>query len=451
MQTRSILSIILSLLVCFIAVWVLGFEDIHAQAETVIPVPLYGVLQSTDADETYLTGAQIVNLGSETATVDIVFYDTAGNINSTTTVTVDAADSLTIFPLENPAGVDGAIELRSAQEVTAIFNSVTPNFETGGSYVAPASANEISLPLLFKGEFVSAFGIQNTNNEPANVSIAYSDGTSKNITLPAHTKQLIYQETETHTAATFAGTITSDVPVSTAVIQHNNSISFFYTGFTNASTTPVFPLVNIGTAVTGIQIQNAGGVSTEVTVSYTPSFAGTACTETQTITAGDSATFALLAFSEGSNSNCTGGARFVGSAAVTANSAEQPLVGIANQLLSASGESYTSFRVEDATDTVSLPLIMDRNGGFFTGFSVANVGDAETNINCAFTNSAYVVSGTVAAGSALTDIQFNKIEDGYVGSAICSGDVGSKIVAVVNQLGSDAGTDQFFVYEGINQ
>lgn len=159
----------------------------------------------------------------------------------------------------------------------------------------------------------------------------------------------------------------------------------------------------------------------------------------------------MLAFHDGSNSTCEGGARFIGAATVTSNSTNQPLVGISNQLGSANGEAYTSFRSEDATDTVILPLIMDRNGGFFTGFNIANVGDSSTSVSCAFTGSDYTVSGEIPAGGSLTDIQLKRIADGYVGSATCSGKIGSKIIAVVNQLGSNGTHDQFFVYEGINR
>jgi len=77
---------------------------------------------------------------------------------------------------------------------------------------------------------------------------------------------------------------------------------FAYTGFMAGSPNPVMPLVNANNNgyVTGIQIQNIGTQPTDVTLSYTPSAAGSACTETQTIPAGQSKTFALAAFANGS-------------------------------------------------------------------------------------------------------------------------------------------------------
>ena len=95
---------------------------------------------------------------------------------------------------------------------------------------------------------------------------------------------------------------------------------------------------------------------------------------------------------------------------------------------------------------------MDRNSGFFTTVNVMNVGTAETTVECKFTDTTYTISSTLQANETLTDLQASKIQDGYVGSASCTASAdGAKIIAVVNQLKSDATDDQFLVYEGINQ
>jgi len=430
---------------------------LQADSETVIPVPLFGGSGDALALGSFpqKTGTQIVNLDSATATVEVVRYNADGTEHSTVEYSVDANDSLTIFPLENPVGRPGAIEIKSEQDITAIFNLVRDDFSMGGSYIAAQPSTQILLPLLSKSNFSTMFGLQNINDVAATVSISYSDGTSREETISAHSTMYIFQSLETHNAPNFAGMITSNVPLSAAIAQSDTNVSFVYSGFVSSSTSPAFPLVNVGggsSYMTGIQIQNSGSESTEVTLAYTPSVVGTACTETQTIAPGDSVTLALFAFSAGSNSDCSAGSQFVGAASVTENSTNQPLVGVSNQLLSGvNGEAYGSFIVADATDTVVLPLIMDRNSGFFTGFNVANVGISETNVICTFTNSDYIVSGSIPVGGALTDIQSGKIGDGYVGAATCRGDTDAKIVAVVNQLGSNGAADQFFVYEGINR
>ncbi|MCB0093170.1 MAG: hypothetical protein KDE54_35020, partial [Caldilineaceae bacterium] len=63
----------------------------------------------------------------------------------------------------------------------------------------------------------------------------------------------------------------------------------------------------------------------------------------------------------------------------------------------------------------------------------------------------YTVSGSIPAGGALTDVQQGKIAEKYVGAATCTATPNtSKIVAVVNQLGSSPTADQFLVYEAVN-
>jgi hypothetical protein len=237
-----------------------------------------------------------------------------------------------------------------------------------------------------------------------------------------------------------------------SVIEESSTIMFAYSGFVGGSPNPVMPLINAnnGPYVTGVQIQNTGGTATDVTVSY-KAVIGTDCTETQSVPANASATFALAAFANGANSTCSAGDTFVGSASVTANSEGHDLNVIVNQLGATNGEAYGGFDAAAASDTVVMPLIMDRNSGFFTGFNIQNVGSDSTTVNCTFTGSTYTVNDTLAAGEALSDIQNNKIADGYVGSGTCvaTGGTDNLIVGVVNELGAGS-ADAFLVYEGIN-
>jgi hypothetical protein len=158
---------------------------------------------------------------------------------------------------------------------------------------------------------------------------------------------------------------------------------------------------------------------------------------------------AAFANNNSSSEDCAAGVKFIGSARVTTNSASQPLVGIGNQLGASNGEAYNAFAESDAGERVVMPLIMDRNGGFFTGFSVQNIGAAATAVNCTFQNTSYTVGATLNPGQALADLQQNKIADKYVGSGTCTGAAGSKLVAVVNELNPASGVDLLLVYEGV--
>lgn len=404
----------------------------------------------------YTAGIQVQNLEGSTATISLVFYKMDGSVEATVNDTISANGSKTYFPLGVSAGFNGSAVISSDKRVAAVVNVLGNNGAAAASYVGSSSGNTtVSLPLLMKGNsgFDTWFNVQNVGTSNASVTITYSDGTTASATISPNTSKTFNQAAETHSQKVFSATLTSNQPIVAAVIEESSSVMFAYSGFTGGSPTPVMPLINANNAgyITGMQIQNVGSSSTTVTVSYTPSSAGTACQETQTISAGGSATFALAAFANGANSNCAAGQRFIGSARVTSNSTNQPLVVVVNQLLPGrNGEAYNGFDPANATSKVVMPLIMDRNSGYFTGFNVMNVGSTSTTVTCTFTGTSYSVSATLAPGQALTDIQNGKIADRYVGSGTCVASGGGKIVAVVNELGPSGTADQLLVYEGIN-
>jgi hypothetical protein len=193
-------------------------------------------------------------------------------------------------------------------------------------------------------------------------------------------------------------------------------------------------------------------------MSYNPSAAGTACTETKTIPAGGSAFFAIEAFStsdpNAADDTCANGATFVGSARVTANSASTELVGTVDQLNSAArkGGTCSGFAAADATNVVVYPLINDRNFGFFTGLSLVNVSDVTTDITCVYSGTPVTqTQASVAPGGTFTPVQVNQIANGYNGSGTCTASAaGARIVGVANQLRATGTTDTFYVYEGAN-
>jgi hypothetical protein len=354
-------------------------------------------------------------------------------------------------------GFDGSVVISADQPVAAISNILGDLGAAAASYVGSgAGSTSVNLPLLFKGNagFDTWFNVQNTGTADATVDVAYSDGTLvSDVVIAPGAAHTFDQATETHSAAIFSGVVTSDQPVAVAVIQESVDVMFAYTGFTSGTPNPVMPLINANNSgyITGVQIQNTGGTDTDVTVSYT-AVVGTDCTETLTVPANGSTTFALLAFS-GTNAGETcanAPTTFVGSAEVTGNTAGNDLVAIVNQLkIGVNGEAYGSFDAAAATDTVVMPLIMDNNSGYFTGFNVQNVGAADTTVTCTFVGSTYTVSDTLAPGEALNDLQLGKLGGPAISSATCSAP-GGTIIGVVNELGPSGTADQLLVYEGIN-
>ncbi len=410
----------------------------------------------------YTSGIQVQNLAATNASIVITFYDAAGATAGTTSDTIPANGSMTYFPLSAvPAGFNGSAVVSSDQQVAAVVNVLGNNGVAAASYIGfSAGGTTLQIPLLMKGNFGfnTWFKVQNTGSAATNITANYSDGTTatQNNIAPG-ASATFDQATETHGAAVFAATVTASQPVVASVVEESTTTMFAYNSFTNAgSTFPVMPLVNANYFgyITGIQIKNGGASATSVTVSYAPSLAGAACTETQNVAPGASTTFALNAFSVAgtTTSDCTFGSTFQGTARVTGNSASMPLSAIVNQLNNSvgTGEAYSGFDPATATAKLVMPLIMDRNFGYFTGFNVMNVGAAATTVTCTFTNSSRTVSANVPAGAALTDVQNNQIAANYTGSATCTAGAGGQIAGIVNELGAGPG-DQFLVYEAINQ
>jgi len=408
----------------------------------------------------YTAGFQVQNLSGASANITITYFNQDGTVATSASDSIPGNGSKTYFPILPASGFNGSVVISADQQVAAVTNILGNSGVAAASYVGSvAGSTSVSLPLLMKGNsgYNTWFNIQNTGGSDASVTVNYSDGTNNSATIKPSAAATFDQSAETHNTTVFSATVTGNQPLVATVMEENTAIMFAYSGFGAGSTDPVLPLINANNVgyVTGTQIQNSGGSSTDVTLSYTPSAAGTACTETQTIPAGESKTFTLGAFAgsppAGTTTDCIGGQKFIGSAQVTGNTASQDLVAIVNQLLpGVNGEAYGGFDPSAATQTVVLPLIMDRNAGYFTGFNVMNVGSSSTTVNCTFTGTSYTASGTLAAGEALTDLQNGKISSGYVGSATCTAsNPGDRIVAVVNQLGPSSTADQLLVYEGI--
>ncbi|MFQ5580522.1 MAG: hypothetical protein ACE5H9_04170 [Anaerolineae bacterium] len=423
----------------------------------------------------YTSGFQLQNLSSsQDATVVITYYNQDGTVASTVNDTVTKSSSKTYFPLSAVSdGFNGSVVISSNQPVAAIANILGDGGSFGGASYdsASAGATSVSVPLVIRNAFGinTWFNVQNAGSGDASVTVTYAG--SSNITDPCTQTDTI----KPGAAKTFiqnqvsclsdgfigAATITSNEPVVAAIVQYDNDSLLAQNGFTGGSTNPVFPLVvnNIFNTWTGIQIQNTGGSSTDVTVTYTPLSGqpGATCTEQQTIPSGESKTFGINYLTN--TSACQGANGYVGSAAVTGNSANQALVGLVNQvdLNGANASAYNGFDPASGTATVNIPLIIndfDLGGGnkLFTGFNVVNVGSQQTSVNCTFASSTYTASGTLNPGEALNDVQTGNstLGAGYVGAATCTATGGdASIVGVVNQLGGSG--DAILTYEAFNQ
>jgi len=421
---------------------------------------VFGAASSAKAQAfTYTSGFQVQNLEATQAAITITFYNQDGSQAAQVQDTVTPNGSKTYFPLNQVAdGFNGSVVISSDKQVAAIGNILGDGGIAAASYsAATTGSNQVLIPLLMKDNsgYNTWFNVQNTGASVAAVTVNYSDGTTATANVQPGAAHTFNQAQETHTPKVFSAVVDSDQPVAVTVIEENASVMFAYSGFPSGTTAPVMPLINANNAgyVTGLQVQNTGASESTVTVSYTASpVAGTDCTETQSIPAGQSKTYALYSFAgvplEGMTTTCTT-ARFVGSAKVTTNSANSPLTVIVNQLSAINGGAYNGFA--GGGEVVVMPLIMDRNSGYWTGFNIQNIGAAATTVSCSFTNSSVTVGPTtLQPGEALNALQNGALGDKYVGSATCTASAGSEIIGVVNEVGPAAAADQLLVYEGVN-
>jgi hypothetical protein len=435
----------------------------------------YTVQGASAATWSYTTGFQVQNLDSANAasvTVDFFQADGTSPANSQITTSITAGGSVTFYPLNTVAnGFNGSVVISSNAPLASVVNVIgtSGSLKANASYVGASSGSStVTLPLLMAGNggYNTWFTVQNVGSSATTITATYSDGkTASSTSVPANASYTFRQASESHTSKVFSGTLTSSnsMPLVATVIEEGTSIIFAYNGFSAGSTNPVMPLINANNSgtITGTQIMNTGSQDTTVTLSYTHSASGTDCTETLPIAHGQSRTFSLNVFGAGKpaddTSDCAAGVRFIGSAKVTANTANQPLVAIVNQLKNnVNGEAYSAFDPAAASTSVVMPLIMDRNAGWYTGFSIMNVG-TDTTVSCTFSKNAqggaqptYTVSASLAANGALVDIQSGKIMDRYAGSGTCTAGAGGKLVGIVNELNNSAGAN-LMVYEGINQ
>jgi hypothetical protein len=193
---------------------------------------------------------------------------------------------------------------------------------------------------------------------------------------------------------------------------------------------------------TWFNVQNAGATDATVSVEYIPGSSGNVYTEPAVvIKPGASHTFAqadLVAL----------GDKFVGSAIVTS---DVPVVATVMQVGAKTMLGYNSFA--GGSTTVSLPLVMSNNSGFFTGIQVQNVGGTATDITVSFganiagTFAPADETATVQPGQSATFLQNTGqfLVEKYVGSATVTSST-EPIVAIVNQLKPGRGT----AYDGFD-
>jgi hypothetical protein len=470
------------------------FKAILAAALLVAMMALAVPGANAQLNITWSTGFQVQNLSASTANISITFYQQSGTALTPFSDTVAANGSKTYSVLNGtagpsvPAGFNGSAVISADQPVAAILNISGNSFAYSGSAGGiSAGATKVGLPLIQKnnGGYQTWCSIQNAGSTAASVTVTFAprDSASGNaFTTPAATVQpgaAMTIDTSTAALASLgtkfvgAATVNSSQPVAAICNQTGLATSknlLTYDGFGSGSANVRLPLVqngngSAGTGLysTGISVQNTGTTATNITVSFSANTKGTfqpAAITFNNVAAGQTKTLNTANATTNTNAPGFGGntsaLRYVGSATIT-NSANQPLVAVVNQVGAIiTGSTYEGFNPATATAKVSLPLLMNANGGFSTAFQCQNVGTSSATITVKYgpnskgTTVPANFTQTIAAGASGTPIRQDTAlgTTRYVGSATVTSS-GPSIVCVANESGALTG-DTLLTYNGFN-
>ena len=271
------------------------------QALVIAILALLPVIASAQTTVT-TSGFQVQNLSTTSnALVVIRYYDAQGTEVASQEATIPANGSLTFFDgnggtvnMAAPAGFRGSVVIESDQPVVAITNLIGSQgaITIGEAYSGfNTGYPSVSLPLVVRGNFGfnTAIVVQNAGASTTNVTVDYTPGSvgtadQDTATIPPGASVTFAQGDNAALGTRFVGsakvTAASGGSIVAVVVQEGNNRLSSYSGF-NATAAPsavAVPLIvanNFG-GVTGLQIQNNGTESTNVTVTYSPNTATTA-------------------------------------------------------------------------------------------------------------------------------------------------------------------------------
>lgn len=439
----------------------------------------------------YESTVNVTNATNGPGNIVLTYYDSTGAVVATYPDAIGAYETKFYTTLPGLAGsFDGAMIVSSDVPIAAA--SMVIGKDGGGNvmnyanYVGVSSGDSpIYLPLLMDSNygFNTWFSVQNTGTTPVDVDIQYSDGKSNSITaLAPGASKKIDNNAEPHTVKKFAATVSATGDIAVTVVEWADGSYgrplYSYLGFDGGSVDPVLPMVNQNNFGywTAIPIQNLGNQATTVTLSYTPTKAGTACTETLTIQPGALAEFGSFAHRfapQTPGTNCVLGQKFVGVATVSNNSTSQPLVGILNQLNTTlspgydKGAALMGLNKGDATPLVIFPEVYQWYGAWnwWSSITITNLSGASLpandvtcrgvgSSNSGAVNVTWSNPTPIANGSGwITDLfkDFGPMPNTFLGGVICTSATGN-IVGTLNTLGhtSPASIDTYTIYEGVN-
>jgi len=411
------------------------------------------------AQFTTVTSFQVQNLSSETANVNIVFYDEGGDeVTAAEAPGTIAGNSSVLYTQANnedlPQGFNGSVVVSSDQPVAAIGVQEARNASdqvyqgTYSGFSSEQAADTFNLPVVMKAfyGYTTEISVQNAGTGNVDVTINYAGGYTDSYTglKPGQAYRFDNASTSSMPDGYIgSGIITASGGEVVAVVNQNNVAALqqqTYEGFSTAAAgTPLYaPVLMRGFYGfnTSVQVQNVGAGSTSVTIHYS-----NGASDTRTLPAGEG-----YLFTQGNNGDLP--ATWIGSAYVT--STAEDIVAVVNQQNTGTGKaaSYNAF-ASSATRFVG-PNVMKGFYGFNTSVQVQNVSGTATTCEAAFSNGTSQTSPSLSQYETylFTQSNNNDLPASWIGSVeITCG--GQELVAIVNQDGPAGSGDNAMAYNAI--
>lgn len=448
-------------------------------------------------DGTWTSSLQVQNLGTVNATIQIDYYDQAGNlISAATQIFSNVAPGASINVYHGtlaalPDGFIGSVVVSSSQPIVAIGNEIVEYGATSGnsSYSGVSAPGDVVYaPLVMRNyggsQWSTQLAVQNAGAASTTVTIEYYDstgspvsGATENQAIAGNGSAVFSQWDNAGLSDGFIGSAKiSAASASDTIAVVVNEIAgtrlVTYNGFYGGSTDLYLPLVMLHYGgsdwVTSFQVMNLGSSAANVTIEY---YAQGATTPAKTVNYNGTANplipsmAAINRYQPGVDTDL--GAGFIGSVKVICNNG-QPLVAIGNEsTLGAGKSSSTSYNGYGggSTTTVNLPLIMLNYGAsnWVTSFQVMNVGSADANVTIEYyaqgastptktVNYDGVSNPLIAPMNAINRYQPGVDSDlgaGFIGSVKVISNNGQPLVAIGNESALNRAGDVSTTYGGL--
>lgn len=343
-----------------------------------------------------------------------------------------------------PSGVSGATGASGLAAAPTVPSAPSPAPAPGvlraAAYNAPVAAPRVSLPLVTRDPngWTTSWTIQNASNLPAEGLVElYDAGGGRATVVPF--------ELRPFAAVTVSAADVPDLPdgfVGSAVITANRPVAavvmadrsgadrYAYEAMTGGATTLFAPVVLKDREgwVTGIQVQNLGGLPTTVQVIYASGPAG------RWFDTADLAPFGSATFYQPAHPALPPG--FAGSAVITSLNA-QPLGAVVTQVR-VDGSAMAYVAAGSGAERLEAPVLFRHYNGWESAVQLFNLGSSPTAAAIAYRGAPQPVwdNALVPASGAtvLPQGSLGMLPDGYVGSATVQAPPGSRLTGVVSEV-----------------